>query len=47
MLVDYIQQRQKMLEEANNFYTSSGIHVFTKDELVNDLVDLEGCYRQT
>jgi hypothetical protein len=39
---NYIQQRQKMLEEANNFYTASGIHVFTKDELVNELVDLEG-----
>jgi len=42
MLLNYIQQRQKMLEEANNFYTASGIHVFTKDELVNDSVDLEG-----
>jgi len=30
-----------MLEETNNFYTASGIHVFTKDDLVNDLVDLE------
>jgi len=41
MLVDYIKQRQKMLEESNNFYTPSGIHVFTKDEMMNDLVDLE------
>lgn len=30
-----------MLEETRNFYTASGIHVFTKDDLVNDLVDLE------
>jgi len=42
MLLNYIQKRQKMLEESNNFYTASGIHVFTKDELVNELVDLEG-----
>jgi len=41
MLVDYIQQRQKMLEESNNFYTHSGIHVFTKDAMMNDLIDLE------
>jgi hypothetical protein len=41
MLLNYIQKRQKMLEETNNFYTASGIHVFTKDDLVNDLVDLE------
>lgn len=42
MLLNYIQQRQKMLEESNNFYTASGIHVFTKDKLVSDLIDLEG-----
>jgi len=41
MLVDYIQQRQKMLEGKNNFYTSNGIHVYTKDQMVNDQVDLE------
>ena len=41
MLLDYIQQRQKMLEEKNNFYSSNGIHVYTKDGLMNDLVDLE------
>ena len=41
MLLNYIRQRQKMLKEANNFYTSSGFHVFTKDEMMNDLVDIE------
>ena len=41
MLLDYIRQRQKMLEESNNFYTPNGIHVFTKDEMMNDIVDLE------
>ena len=42
MLLNYIQKRQKMLEESSNFYTASGIHVFTKNKMVNDLVDLEG-----
>ena len=41
MLLDYIKQRQQMLENNNNFYTPNGIHVYTKDELVNDSVDLE------
>ncbi len=30
-----------MLEESSNFYTPSGIHVFTKDKMLNDLVDLD------
>ena len=30
-----------MLENNNNFYTPNGIHVYTKDELVNDSLDLE------
>jgi hypothetical protein len=42
MLLNYIKQRQQIVESRNNFYTPSGIHVYTKDELVNDLVDLEG-----
>lgn len=41
MLLSYIRQRQKMLKEVNNFYTPNGIHVFTKDEMMNDLVDIE------
>ena len=41
MLLNYIQKRQKMFEETNNFYTSNGIHVYTKDKMMNDLVDLE------
>ena len=31
-----------MLEQSSNFYTPSGIHVYTKDDMMNDLVDLEG-----
>ena len=41
MLRDYIHQRQKMLEESNNFYTSSGIQIFTKDKLINDDIDID------
>ena len=41
MLRDYIHQRQKMLKESNNFYTSSGIQIFTKDELINDDIDID------
>jgi hypothetical protein len=41
MLLNYIQHRQKMLKESNNFYTPSGIHVFTKDQMLNNLVDLD------
>jgi hypothetical protein len=42
MLRDYIQKRQQMHEQKDNFYTANGIHVYTKDQMVNDLVDLEG-----
>ena len=42
MPLSYLQQRQQMLEQSSNFYTPSGIHVYTKDEMMNDLVDLEG-----
>jgi hypothetical protein len=41
MLQNYIKNRQLMLEQKGNFYTSSGIQVFTKDAMMNDLVDLE------
>ena len=41
MLTTYIQNLQQMLEASGNFYTSSGIQVFTKDEIVNNLVDME------
>ena len=42
MPLSYLKRRQQMLEQSNNFYTPSGIHVYTKDEMMNDLVDLEG-----
>ncbi len=41
MLTTYIQNRQQMLEASGNFYTPSGIQVFTKDEIANNLVDME------
>lgn len=41
MLLDYIKNKQLMLEKQNNFYTPSGIQVFTRDPLVNDDVDMD------
>jgi hypothetical protein len=41
MLRNYIHQRQKMLKESNNFYTSSGIQIFTKDEIINDDINID------
>lgn len=42
MLKDYIKHSQKRLnEQVNNFYTSTGIHVYFKDHLYNDTIDVE------
>ena len=41
MLLDYIKNKQLMLEKQNNFYTPSGIQVFTRDPLVNDEMDMD------
>lgn len=42
MLIDYIQQSQtRILEAVNNFYTPTGIHVYVKDALANEGIDLE------
>ena len=41
MLLDYLKKRQQMLSEKNNYYTRKGIQVFSKDQMMNDLVDLE------
>jgi len=42
MLKEYIQQSQKKIEEQiSNFYTSTGIHVYFKDQLLNNSVDVE------
>jgi hypothetical protein len=30
-----------MLNERNDYYTAKGVQVFSKDQMVNDLVDLE------
>jgi len=46
MPLSYLKRRQKMLEQSNNFYTPSGIHVYTKDKMMNDLVDLEAVVSQ-
>lgn len=41
MLIEYIKQRQAMLEEKNNFYTPTGIQVFTKDALIDDSLNID------
>jgi len=42
MLQNYIHQRQsQLLESVKDFYTSSGIHVFFKDQVQNKDIDVE------
>ena len=42
MLKDYIKNSQKRVnEQVSNFYTSTGIHVYFKDHLYNDAIDVE------
>jgi len=40
MLKNYIQNKQ-LNEQVQNFYTPSGIHVYFKEQLLNDWVDVE------
>ena len=41
MLLDYLKKRQQMLNERSDYYTAKGVQVFSKDQMMNDLVDLE------
>ena len=41
MLLEYIQNRQQMLEENTDFYTPTGIQVFTKDQMINNSISVE------
>ena len=42
MHINYLQNKQKTLQEqTTDFYTSSGIHVFVKDLIENEDIDLE------
>ena len=42
MLVNYLKNKQKKLNEKNNpFYTNGGLQVFFKDPITNDDVDTE------
>ncbi len=42
MLIDYIQRSQKRITEAvSSFYTPTGIHVYFKEPLTNDDIDIE------
>ncbi len=41
-MLRYLQQQQnKLMSEANDFYTSRGTHVYIKDPLISDEIDLE------
>lgn len=40
-MIKYLQNKQQQLaEQIHNFYTSNGIHVYFKDQLVNDRLDV-------
>ena len=42
MHIKLLQENQKKLQQqSSDFYTSSGLHVFIKDPIVNDTVDVE------
>ena len=42
MLTDYIMNTQKnLVEHLHNFYTPSGLHVYVKEPLVNQEIDIE------
>ena len=42
MLTDYIMNTQKnLVEHLNSFYTPSGLHVYVKEPLVNQEIDIE------
>ena len=42
MLIDYLKNTQaNLIERLNNFYTPGGIHVYVKDALINDDIDVE------
>lgn len=42
MLTDYLMNTQKnLVEQLNNFYTPSGLHVYIKDPLINQEINLE------
>lgn len=42
MLKGYIENSQKRInEQVSNFYTPTGIHVYFKDQMLNDSVDVE------
>ena len=47
MLIDYIQRSQKRITEAvSSFYTPTGIHVYFKEPLTNDDIDIEAVIRR-
>jgi len=41
MLLKHLQEKQKKLQQKNNFYTPSGLSVYFKEPLLNDDIDVE------
>ena len=41
MLSNYIKEKQKKLNQKSDFYTPSGLHVYYKDSIDNNDVDME------
>ncbi len=41
MLIKHLQENPKKLNQKSDFYTASGLHVYFKDPILNDDVDIE------
>jgi hypothetical protein len=41
MLTKHLQKKQKKLNQKSDFYTARGLHVYFKDPILNDDVDIE------
>ena len=42
MLINYVQQSQlRILETVSSFYTPTGIHIYFKDDIINDEINVE------
>ncbi|MAH46960.1 hypothetical protein CMI37_14115 [Candidatus Pacearchaeota archaeon] len=41
MLLKHLQEKQKKLQQKNNFYTPSGLSVYFKEPLLNDDINVE------
>tara|TARA_R110002110_G_scaffold22754_8_gene87822 strand:+ start:523 stop:1224 length:702 start_codon:yes stop_codon:yes gene_type:complete len=41
MLIKQLQEKQKKLNQKSDFYTAGGLHVYFKDPVLNDDIDVE------